>query len=77
VTRDEKPFVRIGWSQGKSPYTDPSFSHSRCHYSVEHAIKSSCNFGVRSVEILRQKWYTTSGDCDLFVATAADRERLI
>jgi hypothetical protein len=77
VTRDEKPFVRIGWSQGKSPYTDPSFSHSRCHYGVEQAIKSSCNFGVRSVEILRQKWYTTSGDCDLFVATAADRERLI
>lgn len=77
VKGGETPYVRIGWAQEKSPYLDPNIGYARCEKTVEHAIKSSANFGVRAVEILYQNWYSSSGDCDLFVATAADRERLI
>ena len=77
VTGGETPYVRIGWAQEKSPYLDPNIGYARCEETVEHAIKNSLDFGVRAVEILYQNWYSSSGDCDLFVATAADRERLI
>ncbi|KAJ5194971.1 uncharacterized protein N7498_008409 [Penicillium cinerascens] len=77
VTRGETPYVRIGWAQEKSPYLDPNIGYARCEETVEHAIKNSANFGVRAVKILYQNWYRSSGDCDLFVGTAADRERLI
>lgn len=76
-SRQERPFVRIGWSQGKSPYLDRDSSYEHIKEQVKLAVRSSSNFGVQTVEILYQKWYTDSGDCDLFVHTAADRERLI
>lgn len=77
VTGGEAPYVRIGWGQEKSPYLDPKIGYARCQETVVRAIRSRSNFGVRAVEILYQNWYTSSGDCDLVVATAADRERLI
>lgn len=77
VTRQEIPYVRIVWSNKNSPYRGPYLGYPRCDQFVQHAIQNSSNVEVHSVKILHTKWYYTSGDCDVFVATAAEKERLI
>ncbi|KAJ5298478.1 uncharacterized protein N7443_006598 [Penicillium atrosanguineum] len=55
----------------------PYLGYPICDQFVERAIQSSTNEEVRSVNVLYTKWYDMSGDCDLFVETAAEKELLI
>ena len=77
MTRHETPYVRIVWSNKNSPYRDPYLGYPRCDQFVQRAIQNSSNVEVQSVNILYTKWYHTSGDCDVFVATAAEKEHLV